>query len=380
MAHKLSVAYYGYVFEASGYGHAARAYIRAMHDAGITLSVAELGENPPQQVRDEFVRSLIGRRIDADFRICHGVPPDWAHLAASLPNVIGMTVSETDRMPPQWKDILNHGVEVWLPCEFNVVAFREKLERPVFKLPQPYFPLKVTGTPLPVENFLGVSDDDYVFFDVFHWQNRKNPIGLIESYLRAFTDCGDTVLIIKTHMGAAGVARRVIESVRRRVCSDARIEVHAKLWDDDHLDALYQRGNCYVSLHRGEGWCYPLFEAACRGIPLIATGYSGPMEYLNPLHHQLVGYELGPVRQRYPYYSAQMRWAEPDLDHAVELMRRVYEHRQYSQEQALVESESICQTFSLGRLGTMIQGRLLTLLRTSSESVMRRQQEYGCVD
>lgn len=369
MVRGLSLAYYGYLFEASGYGHAARAYIRAMHETGIELSVTELGENPPQQVRDEFVRSLIGRRINADFHLCHGIPPDWAHIAALFPNVIGMTVTETDTMPNQWKNVLNQVLEVWVPCKFNVDAFKQVLQRTVFHLPHACFPLKASGAPLVAQNFLDLSDQDFIFFNIFHWQNRKNPMGLIEAYLRAFPSEHDTVLVLKTHKGVAGVARRVIEKVRRRVGSQARIDVYAKLWDEAHLDALYRRGDCYVSLHRGEGWCYPLFEAACRGIPLIATGYSGPMEYLNPEHHQLVNYTLGPVRQKYPYYRTQMRWAEPDLGHAVELLRRTYEHRHSSREEALEVSKGLCQTFSLKSIGTMIRHRLLTLRGTLNASL-----------
>ena len=65
-----------------------------------------------------------------------------------------------------------------------------------------------------------------------------------------------------------------MEQVRQQVRSEARIEIRSAAWSEAHIAALHERGDCYVSLHRGEGWGYPLFEAASRGTPVIATGYA----------------------------------------------------------------------------------------------------------
>lgn len=357
----ISIVYYGYVFDGSGYGHAARAYIHALHSAGISMSVVDLAKHA-RQVRDELVESLIDRKITPDFHIFHGIPPEWARLAFSLPNAIGMTVWETDTMPSQWRNILNHVLEVWLPCEFNVSIFRNALEKPVFKLPHPLLLPQSNGQSPQLKQSLGISDHDFVFYSIFEWQERKCPAGMIESYLRAFPSENQTVLIIKSNPAAAIVAHRAVEEIRCRVRSKARVEIRCEAWSDAQIAALHRRGNCYLSLHRGEGWGYPLFEAASLGTPVIATGYSGPLEYLNREEHHLIGYDLIPVRQPYLYYHPHMRWAEPDLSQAIELMHWVHSHRELARERATKAAAKVQQAYSLECVGTSARNQLLKLL------------------
>lgn len=367
----ISVAYYGYVFDASGYGHAARAYIHALHQAGISLSVVDL-TNHPRQVRDELVESLTQREIAPDFHLFHGIPPQWARLAFRLPNAIGMTVWETDSMPSQWRNVLSHVLEVWLPCAFNMDVFSRGLETPVFKLPHPLFRQQFNGNVPDSQQFLPVTEREFVFYSIFEWQDRKCPVGVIESYLRAFPTDNGTLLIIKTNPSAERIAHQVLEKARQQVPSGARVVIRAEAWSEAEIEALHARGDCYVSLHRGEGWGYPLFEAASRGVPVIATGYSGPLDYLNPQDHQLVRYELTQARQSYVYYHPHMRWAQPDLTHAAELMRSVYEHRQVAKERAAKAAAQLQSDYSLEAVGALARERLIQLLkRTQSQKWQR---------
>src|SRR5215471_7824592 len=354
----LNLAYYGYVFDASGYGHAARAYIHALHRAGINLSVIELA-NRPRQVQDELVASLVGRQITPDMHLFHGIPPEWARLAFRLPNAIAMTVWETDTMPTQWRNILSHVLEVWLPSEFNVSVFSGALKTPIFKLPHPLLPLQCNDNHLDMPLSLQTIEHEFVFYSIFEWQERKGPLELLEAYWSAFPTETDTLLLIKTNPGAVSVARQAMEKVRQQVDSEARVEVCCEAWSEAHIAALHARGDCYVSLHRGEGWGYPLFEAASRGTPVIATGYSGPLDYLKPQEHHLVRYALQQVRQPYAYYHPSMQWAEPDVAHAVECMRWVYTHRDLAKEQAAKAAEPLQRAFALETIGAMARDRLV---------------------
>jgi 2-polyprenyl-3-methyl-5-hydroxy-6-metoxy-1,4-benzoquinol methylase len=274
-----------------------------------------------------------------------------------------MTVWETDVMPSQWRNILSHVLEVWLPCEFNVSVFSGALEAPIFKLPHPLFPPQGDDNSSDVPSWLTTTEHDFVFYSIFEWQERKCPLELLEAYLRAFPTETDTLLLIKTNPGAVSVARQAVEEVRQRVRSEARIEIRPEAWSEAHIAALHERGDCYVSLHRGEGWGYPLFEAASRGTPVIATGYAGPLDYLHPRAHYLVRYELRPVRQPYVYYHPDMRWAEPDLTHAAEQMRWVYANRESAREQAAEAAHSMQQSYSLEVVGALARERLRQLLK-----------------
>jgi glycosyltransferase involved in cell wall biosynthesis len=368
---EISLVYYANVFDASGYGHAARAYIHALHRAGIRLSVVDLG-NHARQVRDELVESLLNKPLQPDFHLFHGIPPYWARFAFRLNNAIGMTVWETDVMPSQWRNALNHVLEVWLPCDYNVKVFGKSLERPVFKLPHPILPAEVNGHALSAAQFPSVSEKDFVFYSIFEWQERKSPEQMLEAYLRAFADESETVLIVKANPGAKQVARVALERARRETRSTARVELRCEAWSGSQIEALHERGDCYVSLHRGEGWCYPLFDAASRGTPVLATNYSGPLEYLNAQDHYLVKFQLGAVRQPYIYYHPKMRWAEPDIAHASELMRRVFADREQARTQAKRAAQSLQEAYSLAAIGETAKQRLIQLLRNKQPDKWRQ--------
>ena len=171
----VKVTYYGHVFDASGYGRAARAYIHALHAAGVSLAVVDL-MNHGRQVRDDLVESLLGRRLDADFHLFHGIPPQWARLAFPRGNAIGMTVWETDTMPAQWRTALSHVIDVWVPCEFNAEVFRRQLRTSVFRLPHVALPpVHLNGTVVDADRLIGSSPADFVFYSIFEWQDRKGP-------------------------------------------------------------------------------------------------------------------------------------------------------------------------------------------------------------
>jgi glycosyltransferase involved in cell wall biosynthesis/SAM-dependent methyltransferase len=353
----LSIAYHGYLFDASGYGYATRAYIHALHAAGVAITAVEVVRRA-RQVQDPLVESLLVERAPVDLHLFHGIPTEWARQAFRIRNAVGMTVWETDSMPSQWRNPLNHVKDVWLPCAFNVNVFAAALESPVFRLPHP-LPPTISTSPV-TEGLANISPSDFVVYSIFQWQERKHPHGMLEAFCTAFADVPDAVLVLKTSPDAALAAERAIADVRARGHSGARIAVFAAAWAEAELAALHTRGDCYLSLHRGEGWGYPLFEAAARGTPVVATAYSGPLDYLGD-EHGLVRHDLVPVRQRYAYYDARMRWADPDLSHAVELLRRVYENRVEARVRAARGAERIAREYSLERVGAAGRDRLVAI-------------------
>ena len=365
----LSLTYYGHVFDATGYGEAARGYLHALHAAGVQLSVVDLMKHQPQ-VRDELIESLVGRQIEPDFHLFHGIPPQWARLAFPLRNAIGMTVWETDTMPVQWRNALSHVLEVWLPCEFNVSTFSRELRTPIFKLPHVVVPRHFNGD-VPDDGFPEARPHDFVFYAVFEWQERKCPGELLSAYLRAFPADEDTVLIVKTSPSASGVAAQALATARERTPSRARVVIRAEAWKEGTLESLHRRGDCYVSLHRGEGWCYPLFDAASRGKPVVATGYAGPLEYLSADFAELVPYHLVPVRQPYLYYHPTMRWAEPDVLSAADRLRWVYAHRDTARARSAEAAARIRSTFAPEAVGHMARRELEHLLKRTNPGRFR---------
>jgi glycosyltransferase involved in cell wall biosynthesis len=317
-------------------------------------------------VRDDLVESLrtTGAAADPDFHIFCGPPLSISALRRSFRRTICLCAWETDTIPVEWKDTLEHLREVWLPSEHNVSVFRRDLGVPVFCCPHALNPQLAVPGAADGSRLPHLSASDLVFYSIFAWQERKHPFGIIAAYLEAFPQRSDVCLIIKTRL-QLGTRRQVetrIKQLRRVFRSSARVELVDEFWTEDQMRALMDRGDCYVSLHRGEGWCYPLFDAACRGTPVIATAYSGPLDYLDADHHYLIGYKLIPVRQRYVHYNPEMLWADPDLQQAAACMRNVYANRRAAKCRAQSAAERLQTRFSFHSIGTLAKQRLLRLM------------------
>jgi glycosyltransferase involved in cell wall biosynthesis len=94
----------------------------------------------------------------------------------------------------------------------------------------------------------------------------------------------------------------------------ANIELIGGVLDEAGMNALYERADVVMSLHRAEGLGLPVAEGMLRGLPVIATDWSGSVDFLTDETGVPVGYELVPVNDpqgKYPH--ADMRWAEADI-------------------------------------------------------------------
>ena len=79
----------------------------------------------------------------------------------------------------------------------------------------------------------------------------------------------------------------------------------------------------YVSLHHSEGFGYTLAEAMLLGVPAVATGYSGNLDFMTDHNSHLVAWREVPITRRDGPFESGTVWAEPDIDHAVEILRGI---------------------------------------------------------
>lgn len=116
--------------------------------------------------------------------------------------------------------------------------------------------------------------------------------------------------------------------------------------------------DCFVSLHRSEGFGLGLAEAMLLAKPVIATGYSGNLAFMNRDNSMLVDYEMAEITEDRPIYTRGNRWAEPSVEHAAQCMREVFDRRDAAFARARRVQGEIAQLLSLEAAGRRMLARL----------------------
>lgn len=361
------IKFSGAFFGSSGYSEAARQYALAIHEAGIplTLSPLEFSKATPDLGEDGAVlQSLCDRPIEYDTVLVSSTPDVWGAITRDerSKRLIGLTTWETTKLHPVWVGACNRFDSVWVPSTWNRDVFEDSgVQVPVEVVPyvSAVGPDHVDGPGLIIP---GVADDVFVFYSVFHWQERKNPIDLIETYIAAFEGHRDVVLVLKTFAETTDESNERIDALigaakaRCNVMRYPRIVPLVGTLSAQEMTSLHRRGDCFVLLQRAEGWGLPHFEAAAHGNPVVTTALGGPTEFLGPDTAYLVDYTLRPVTGMSwsPYYAASGRWANPDLDQAVRHLRTVFEQRAEAHKRGARARAEIAERFSRKIVGQQI--------------------------
>ena len=168
------------------------------------------------------------------------------------------------------------------------------------------------------------------FFATGHWmqgilgEDRKN-IGLtIKSFLTTFKNAKvKPALILKTSTGGAGVMDREkilhqIEKIRSKIKGKLPniYLIHGDV-SDDAMHTIYSKGNLtgYISLTKGEGFGRTMLEASLHGIPIMVSGWSGHLDFLDKEKCLLVGGQLKNVHPSAAVKNMilpQAKWFSPD--------------------------------------------------------------------
>lgn len=158
---------------------------------------------------------------------------------------------------------------------------------------------------------------------------RKNPYAAIEAFLRAFAGNTRAHLVIKLNNTKANKAAHALISELRRSCAEqGTIHIIEEVLSYLDVLSLYATCDAFVSLHRSEGLGLALMEAMALGKPVIATGWSGNMTFMDHTNSCLVGYDLIPVQSsllvyRKEYLGEEAVWANPSIEQAAAWMRRL---------------------------------------------------------
>jgi glycosyltransferase involved in cell wall biosynthesis len=236
---------------------------------------------------------------------------------------IGCWAWELAKFPAEWASSFAFVDEVWTASRFAYEAIAPVTRKPVLLMP-PAVALPAAEPGLKRADF-GLPDDKFVFyfgFDFRSYAARKNPLAAVEAFRRAFPErCAPVFLLLKTI--GSDWKRNDRDNLLAAISSDPRVLLVDREFTRPRAVALLALTDCFLSLHRCEGFGRGPAEAMLLGKPVITTAYSGTADFTTPETALLIDYELVPVGEgEYPGASGQV-WAEPDIEQAAWAMCRV---------------------------------------------------------
>jgi len=316
----------GYLTGELGLGVAARRMQAALEAAGVPVATVSYD-------RTSSRRSGAGsRQLDAPYHVnLLVITPD--QLPFFVDDVgagffeghhnVGLWYWETDVLTDRQISSFRWVDEVWGATRYLCDVFERYDRVPVQHVPVPLVfedPQLVDGD----RARLGLDDRFTVLFsfDFLSVVERKNPLGLVDAYCRAFGPDDGARLILKGINGE--VFPDKLEQLLDAVADRPDIDVWDRYLSSRDRLALVALVDCYASLHRSEGLGLTMAEAMALGTPVVATAYSGNLDFMDEDSALLVPYQEVLIGEGH-LYPAEGHWAEPDLDVAAAHLRRLFD-------------------------------------------------------
>ncbi|HXH94604.1 MAG TPA: glycosyltransferase family 4 protein [Thermoanaerobaculia bacterium] len=269
---------------------------------------------------------------------------------------IGCWHWELPELPDAWIASAAPLDEIWAPSAFIQNAISRKVRIPVVHMPHG---IEVSNIEICTPGELGVPAGRFTFLCMFDLANvtaRKNPLGAIDAFQRAFSSSSPVALLIKVSQAADHPTEyAAIEECIRGI---SNMYLTDRMLSRGRVNGLIAACDAVVSLHRSEGFGLTFAEAMFLGKPVVATGWSGNMDFMNGRNSCPVDYELVKLDRAHGPYAAGQQWAEPDVDHAAQFMRRLLDDAAYRARIGERARDTMRTQFSLAGAGLRYQQRL----------------------
>ncbi len=344
------VAIAGMFSTASGIGEGARLAYTALDAAGYAPAAFDLS---PAFGHVEF--SDIGRRHLAPgggSLIVHHNGPFLPHALWALGRarvkarrIIGYWAWELPRLPEDWQPSFRYVHEIWVPSNFTRDAIAAATDKPVHVVHHPLPPMMVTPD---MRGKLGLPAEALVVLNVVHLGSafaRKNPLAAIAAFRRAFGNASDRVLVIKLiASGATTWARRALEEA---IAGADNIRLIDGMLPEADMMGLMAAADIVISLHRSEGFGLVPAQAMALGKPVIATAWSGNLDFMSKRNSALVSYTLVPVDDPDGVFRSDgQMWADADIGEATEWLRRLADDGELRRRIGAIGAEDVAKQLS----------------------------------
>lgn len=278
---------------------------------------------------------------------------------------IGFWWWEVTNFPTEWMRVFDLVDEVWVASEHVAEALLPIAPVPITKVPMP-----VTAPSFRPRSRVELAlPDDFLFLFLFDHHSifeRKNPIAVIEAFKRAFPPGSGRSLVIKSinHAYHPDAHERMLLAA----ATHPDVHIVDRYVSANDKNAMIASADCYVSLHRAEGYGLTLAEALRMGRPVIGTRYGGNLDFMNDRNSWLVDFD--PIRVgegNYPY-PADAEWADADVDQAARFMQEIAADPERAAARARLGAAEMAELHSPHGAGRIMRRRL--------ESIYERRRDW----
>lgn len=347
-----------------GLGVVARGMATALEAAGIPFNIINIESGNYSQHTDYSWTHKEVSRSDYDITIVFMNPDQSLHLRSQVPAtmlgdryLVAQWYWELTELPDEWIKEFEFTDEVWGASRFICEAVSRKTSAPVVYMPPVVALAESAGLS---RTQLGLPPDRYLFLAMFDTNSvlqRKNPLGVLRAFKTAFPTTDQSVALVMK-FNNPDYRQPLLQSVREEIEGRDDILIIDRIMPRNEITSLVEDCDCFVSLHRAEGFGLGPAEAMSLGKPAIVTNWSGSVDYMTADNSIAIDYELVKLGQDYGPYKAHQTWAEPDVEQAAYSMKKLAADPDLGRRLGHHGQQTIKTQFSPEVVGALIRDRL----------------------
>lgn len=269
---------------------------------------------------------------------------------------------ELEEFPEEYIETIKFFDEIWTPSEFASSSIRKVTDKPVYTIP--YYVLATADEKfdrayfeLPEDKFLYL-----IMYDTNSTMARKNPVGALEAYKRAFPQEEKEVgLVIKVN----NATEEDLRIIREQIGEERNVYFITRTLDKIQVNSLIKTVDVFVSLHCAEGFGLVMAEAMLLGTVCVATDWSSNTEFMNREVACMVSYHKAEIESTAGNYKKGCMWAKADVEEAAGYLRKLYEDRAYYEQLAAAAKRKAEECLGKDRIVSLLEQRLGDILGES---------------
>ena len=363
---KIGMNIVGFLRADLGVGESARCMARASDAAGIPGALVPLRLNCKNPQTDDSFAARLQEDNPHAVNVIHVDPPasrdiDHHHGKAfrSGKYNIGYFAWELPDFPDAWTSAFDYFDEIWCPSDFTSAAVRQKCPLPVLTMPHAIGFARPKERPAELRARFGLPAEKFLFltlFDLNSYAARKNPQGAITAFRNSGLVGDNAALVIKVH-NAAGNPNDYA-SLKASVRDLPGTIMITETLSRPDVYALEAACDCFVSLHRSEGFGLAVAECMYLGKPVISTDWSATAEFVHADNGCPVRAATVALDQAHGPYAKGGTWAEPDVRQAADWMRAMFRDRALAARLGASARHTMETRFSPAVIGARYRDRL----------------------